>query len=42
MYNTLLFLPASPLSGEGGALESPLLADVAVPIALAFLVVGLT
>lgn len=42
MYFTLLFLPASPLSGEGGALESPLLADVAVPIALAFLVVGLT
>lgn len=37
-----MFLPGSPLSGEGGALESPLLTDVAVPIALAFLVVGLT
>ena len=42
LYFTLLVLPASPLAGKEGVLESPLLTDVAVPIALAFLVVGLT
>lgn len=43
VYFTLLFLPASPFRGEGSdVLESALLTDVAVPIALAFLVVGIT
>lgn len=43
VFFALLFIPGSPLAGPGGdALESPLVSDVAVPIALAFLVVGLT
>lgn len=42
-YFALLFLPVSPFRGEGSdVLESALLTDVAVPIALAFLVVGIT
>ncbi|EXF25977.1 transporter [Nesterenkonia sp. AN1] len=42
-YFSLLFLPMSPFRGEGSdVLESALLTDVAVPIALAFLVVGIT
>ncbi|WP_281163343.1 AbgT family transporter [Nesterenkonia alba] len=42
VYFALLFVPGSPLDGDGDAMESPLVTDVAVPIALAFLVVGLT
>ncbi|MDR8019088.1 AbgT family transporter [Nesterenkonia aerolata] len=43
VYFCLLLIPGSPMEGEGGnALESPLLADIALPIALAFLVVGIT
>ncbi|MDO5513287.1 AbgT family transporter [Corynebacterium sp.] len=41
-YFALLFIPGSPLAGEGGdAMESPLIRSVAVPIALAFFVLGL-
>ncbi|WP_261624649.1 AbgT family transporter [Nesterenkonia marinintestina] len=41
VYFSLLLVPGSPMEGEGGdALESPLLTDIALPIALAFLVVG--
>lgn len=43
VYFGLLFIPGSPLQGEdGSALESPLVTDVAGPIALAFIVVGVT
>ncbi len=43
VFFSALFIPGSPLAGpDGEALESPLVTDVAVPIALAFLVVGLT
>ena len=43
VYFALLFVPGSPLEGEdGSALESALITDVAVPIALAFIVVGVT
>lgn len=43
VYFCLLLIPGSPMEGEGGnALESPLLTDIALPIALAFLVVGIT
>ena len=41
-YFALMLIPGSPLAGEGGdPLESPLLTDIALPIALAFLVVGI-
>lgn len=40
-YFALLFIPGSPLQGEGGAvMESPLITDIAVPIALAFFLLG--
>lgn len=43
VYFALLFVPGSPLQGEDGSpLESALITDVAVPIALAFIVVGVT
>lgn len=43
VYFALMFIPGSPLQGEGGdALESVLLTDIALPISLAFMVVGLT
>lgn len=42
-YFALMLVPGSPLQGEDGdPLESPLLTDIAVPIALAFLAVGIT
>lgn len=41
-YFALLFVPGSPLAGEGGEpMESPLIKSIAVPIALMFFVVGL-
>lgn len=41
-YFALLFIPGSPLAGpDGDAMESPLIRSVAVPIALAFFVLGL-
>lgn len=40
LYLAALLLPASPLQGEDGILESPLLSDVVVPIALLFGLVG--
>lgn len=41
-YFALMLIPGSPLAGEdGNPLESPLLTDIALPIALAFLVVGI-
>ncbi|MDO5670910.1 MAG: AbgT family transporter [Corynebacterium sp.] len=41
-YFALLFIPGSPLAGpDGEAMESPLIRSVAVPIALAFFVLGL-
>lgn len=43
VYFALLFVPGSPLQGEDGSpLESVLITDVAVPISLAFIVVGVT
>ncbi|WP_211090444.1 AbgT family transporter [Nesterenkonia sedimenti] len=43
VFFAALFIPGSPFDGGGaGALESPLVTDVAVPISLAFLVIGLT
>lgn len=39
-YFALLLLPASPLAHEDGAMESPLIRSVAVPIALMFFVLG--
>lgn len=40
VYLALLLIPASPLQGEEGVLDSPLLTDVVVPIALIFLICG--
>lgn len=40
VYLALLLVPASPFQGEEGALDSPLLTDVVVPIALIFLISG--
>lgn len=41
-YFALLLIPGSPLAGPGGeTMESPLIRAVAVPIALAFFVLGL-
>ena len=41
-WAALLFIPGSPLRGEGdGILNSPLLTDIVVPIALLFAVVGI-
>ncbi|WP_448856364.1 AbgT family transporter [Corynebacterium camporealensis] len=41
-FFALLFIPASPLSGpDGEFMESPLITAIAVPIALAFLTVGI-
>lgn len=40
-YFALLFIPASPLYSEDGAMESPLIRSVAVPIALMFFTLGL-
>ncbi|WP_139827640.1 BCCT family transporter [Nesterenkonia sp. PF2B19] len=43
VYFSLLLLPGSPFQAESGdVLDSPLLTDIAVPIALAFLAVGIT
>lgn len=39
-YFALLFVPGSPFVHEDGAMESPLIRAVAVPIALMFLVLG--
>ncbi|MCQ9344078.1 AbgT family transporter [Corynebacterium sp. 153RC1] len=39
-YFALLFIPGSPLASADGAMESPLIRSVAVPIALMFLVLG--
>ncbi|HIW95012.1 MAG TPA: AbgT family transporter [Candidatus Corynebacterium gallistercoris] len=42
LYFGLLFIPGSPLQGEGGSvMESPLIRSVAVPIAAAFFFFGL-
>ena len=42
IFFALLFIPGSPLAGpEGSAMESPLISSVAIPIALAFFVLGL-
>lgn len=42
IYFALMFIPGSPLQGEGGAvMESPLIKAVAVPIAMAFFFMGL-
>ncbi|MGO1950187.1 MAG: AbgT family transporter [Mycobacteriaceae bacterium] len=41
VYFALLFIPGSPLQGEGGAvMESPLITNIAVPIALIFFALG--
>ncbi|MDO4928947.1 MAG: AbgT family transporter [Corynebacterium sp.] len=40
-YFALLFIPASPLYSDEGAMESPLIRAVAVPIALMFFTLGL-
>lgn len=40
LYLAGLFVPASPFRGDGGVLDSPLLSDVVVPIALVFAVAG--
>lgn len=43
VFFLLLFVPASPLSTpEEGFMESPLITDIAVPIALGFFLCGLT
>lgn len=43
VYFAFMFIPGSPFEGEGGnPMESVLLTDIALPISLAFLVVGLT
>ncbi|MDZ5077575.1 AbgT family transporter [Nesterenkonia sp. HG001] len=43
VYFTFLLVPGSPFRAETGeVLDSPLLTDIAVPIALAFLAVGIT
>ncbi|MEH0057755.1 AbgT family transporter [Auritidibacter ignavus] len=43
IYFALLFIPGSPMQAESGdALDSPLLTDIALPIALAFFVAGVT
>ncbi|WP_410745963.1 AbgT family transporter [Corynebacterium urealyticum] len=40
-YFAALFIPGSPLQGEGGAvMESPLITDVGVPIAAGFFLLG--
>lgn len=40
-YFALLFVPGSPLQGEGGdVMDSPLITDIAVPIALGFFLLG--
>lgn len=40
-YFAALFVPGSPLQGEGGAvMESPLITDVGVPIAVGFFLLG--
>lgn len=41
LYLAALFVPASPFRGDGGALDSPLLTDVVVPIALIFALAGI-
>lgn len=41
LYLAGLLVPASPFRGDGGALDSPLLTDVVVPIALVFALAGL-
>lgn len=42
IYFALLFVPGSPLQGEGGeVMSSPLITAVAVPIGAAFLILGL-
>ncbi|WP_295629136.1 AbgT family transporter [uncultured Corynebacterium sp.] len=42
IWAALLFIPGSPLRGEGdGILNSPLLTDIVVPIALLFAIVGI-
>ena len=41
VYFALLFVSGSPLQGEGGAvMESPLITNIAVPIALIFFILG--
>ncbi|MDK8768579.1 AbgT family transporter [Corynebacterium freneyi] len=41
-WSALLFIPGSPLRGEGdGILNSPLLTDIVVPIALLFAITGI-
>ena len=41
-FFALLFIPGSPLAGpDGETMESPLISAIAVPIALAFLLVGI-
>ncbi|MDY3127757.1 MAG: AbgT family transporter [Corynebacterium sp.] len=41
-YFALIFIPGSPLQGpDGSAMESPLVTSIAVPITLAFFLVGL-
>lgn len=40
IYFALLLIPGSPLAHEDGAMESPLIRSVAVPIALMFFVLG--
>ncbi|MGV0327260.1 AbgT family transporter [Corynebacterium confusum] len=41
-FLALLFIPGSPLAGpDGETMESPLISTIAVPIALAFLLVGI-
>lgn len=40
-YFALLFVPASPLYSEDGAMESPLIRAVAIPISLMFFLLGL-
>lgn len=40
-YFALMFIPGSPLAGpEGETMDSPLITNIAVPIALAFFIVG--
>ncbi|MDH2456214.1 AbgT family transporter [Corynebacterium bovis] len=42
VYAALLTIPGSPLQGPGGSImDSPLIADVAVPIAIGFFLLGL-
>lgn len=41
VYFALLFIPGSPLQGDGGAvMESPLITDIAVPISVGFFLLG--